>query len=51
MKKTIYQTPECEVVEIEIDNAILGTSDWDPSAPIIIEPSQPDPSNPPAPAF
>lgn len=50
MKKKIYQTPETEILELGVESPILGTSDFDPQAPVIINPSQPtDPTNPPAP--
>ena len=51
MEKKLYLKPETEVVELEVAENILGVSDFDPSAPIIIEPSKPDPTNPPTPAF
>lgn len=54
MEKKAYLMPAVEVLELMDETPILaGTNDapFDPSAPIIIEPTKPDPDNPPTPAF
>lgn len=50
MKKN-YQMPEIEILDLGLESSVMQmTSDWDPTAPLIIEPTTPtDPVNPPTP--